>query len=216
MSFSQDADNAAAVALKSIPNSSQTDSNASLAAINRHASMDAASKDAYAAFLAATAFAGAKSGMVFKHGSQGQGYYLDETHAEVPLACKAISNLGGKASYSDVNGTDLTDHAPASPDAVAANNTALPTCNLSPISRGDSKIRCRKTHISGDEDLQSGEEGEQARASQHKAEGGDQTEGKGCSVTAHSSSQTGHYWGQGLQFLDCHVQVCYKPMWAYR
>lgn len=204
--FSQDADNAAAVALDPVTESSNMDGAVSNAALDRSASItEAASKDALAAFLAAGAFAGAKSGMVFKHGPQGLGYYLDAMPAGMASAYKAASNLGQKA---DSKGADLNSHTTALPDAWAADNTALYTGNPPARLRDDSQTHLEQWPTSGDKQLQSGEEEEQTRASQVKAETNDQTAGGGCRKAADNRSQTGHYWPQALQILDCHVQVC--------
>ena len=176
--------------------------------------------DSSAAFLPATAFTGAKNGLVFKLGHMGLGYYPDTPHADLSIACKAQSAL---IEPTDSNSSSAQDSSPSVkvaipvvPDTSSVDyvfgegeraGVDVLKEEIGPAAREQGAALQRNI-------VQSHEEEMPVRRSESKAtadeEGETESEGEGR-AGGEDTSQAGHYWGQALQYLDHTVQVGLKP-----
>lgn len=187
---------------------------------------DELQKSSLAAFLAAAAFSGAKGGMVFKTGDQGLGYYADTGGMASALSmaeplerasptaavsrCSAM-NLAAKepdeyCNYADVDSRPALLSAMVSPSSTAAcmDDVSAGLCRQARfVKEVLHKGKAMHTGQKEGEDLQGGSEG------MYEAGVNWQVKGEGVDGKADEGDNTGHYWGQALQYLDRSVQVCH-------
>ena len=179
---------------------------------------DSVEGDSSAAFVPATAFTGAKNGLVFKLGHMGLGYYPDTPHADLSIACKAQSALIEPTDSNSSSAQDISPSvqvaAPVVPDTSSVDyvlgegeraGVDVLKGEIGPAAGEQEAAQNRNLVLSHEEEMPV--EGWAAEAT---ADEEGESEGKGR-AGGEDTSQAGHYWGQALQYLDCTVQVGLKP-----
>ena len=198
---------------------------ASLSAVHKGASTASADCEATHAaimqqsFISAGSFAGSMSGMTFKYGTQGLGYYTDDA-----LLAEAGS---GSDTFSAPDGTCLALHGTSSAltGTLACKGAASvqhTTCVSNTVTHDSTSIKHTQTAaavptavsnlhnttklVASKQGVQMGESQITESATNKKAD-----TDEGARSTRHSGvaedSQSGHYWGQALQYLDRAIQV---------
>lgn len=171
-----------------------------------------------AAFFAAAAFAGAKTGMLFQMGNQGLGYYADALPAEIDSGCKAsVVDSACNPSMAGKQPSGICSRAASdlqTPDvsvAVSADSTA--SCTEGGSGGLSSKASSVKstTLPNGAAALSAGHKEVKKLTDDDKgsvlAEADGQAKGEGSGARGGWGSKAGHYWGQALQYLDRSIQV---------
>ncbi|KAL3131069.1 hypothetical protein ABBQ38_000384 [Trebouxia sp. C0009 RCD-2024] len=164
-----------------------------------------------AAFIAAAAFTGAKTGMLYQMGDEGLGYYADVSSAEVEPSCKAPSvgkEPNGFCSQADVHPqtTDSSHAVSAASTAAWADSVSDGLSSKAPNAEG---VMLPSAAV-----MQSVQQKVEEVRSDGAAWGtklvetdGGQVKGDGFGREAGGEGKAGHYWGQALQYLDRSVQV---------
>ena len=166
-----------------------------------------------AAFIAAAAFSGAKTGMLFHMGDQGLGYYPDASLAEAQLRSKASrpgKEPNGVCSHADVDPQTTDSSVAASTDSVASPTDGVSAGLSSNTSNVEGAILPSATVMASKqkqvEELRTdaADEGGVLPETHGQLKG----QGLGEETEVGGGKATGHYWGQALQYLDRSVQVC--------
>lgn len=177
-----------------------------------------------AAFLEAAAFSGGKTGMLFKAGDQGLGYYADilahrpGTAVVQPLQRAASSEAKPSCGRTSMDARELEwhcNHADVRPQPEALLATmstdSTPACTDNVASVVSNQVPVIKAGLPSGKAIQT--EQREGKAEERKgkdaAEADVQVKGAGTGGEAERGTKVGHYWGQALQYLDRSVQVCH-------